>query len=70
MSIHRKVRCRGPYGGEGDQAAGTDCSDPAVFEVARQGLPALLVCPIHLGPSLLVASRILWPPEIRLIGRP
>ncbi|MFD5792321.1 hypothetical protein [Streptomyces diastatochromogenes] len=70
MSNHRTVRCRGPYGGEGEQAAGTDCSDPAVFEVARYDMPSLPVCPIHLGPSLLVASRVLWPPEIRLIARP
>ncbi|MEU6088379.1 hypothetical protein ABZ865_16425 [Streptomyces sp. NPDC047085] len=69
MSVHRNARCRGPYGGEGDQACGTDCSDPAVFEVARHGLPPLRVCPVHLGPSLLMASRVLWPPEIRLIGR-
>ena len=70
MSVHRVVPCRGTYCGEGDQAVGTDCSDPAVFEVARYDMPPLPVCPIHLGPSLLVASRVLWPPEIRLIGRP
>jgi hypothetical protein len=69
MSVHRNARCRGPYGGEGDQADGTDCSDPAVFEVARYQLPPLRVCPVHLGPSLLMASGVLWPPEIRLIGR-
>ncbi|MEU9992266.1 hypothetical protein AB0E10_36725 [Streptomyces sp. NPDC048045] len=69
MSIHRKARCRGPYGGEGAQADGTDCSDPAVFEVARYDRTPLLVCPVHLGPALLVADRVLWPPVIRLIGR-
>ncbi|MEU7411505.1 hypothetical protein AB0B40_19635 [Streptomyces sp. NPDC042638] len=70
MSIHRDVRCRGPYAGEGVQAAGTDCSEPAVFEVARHNRPPLRVCPIHLGPSLLVASGVLWPPDIRLVARP
>ncbi|MFS4095772.1 hypothetical protein [Streptomyces sp. AF1A] len=69
MSVHRNARCRGPYGGEGHRAEDTDCRDPAVFEVARYRLPPLLVCPVHLGPSLLMASRVLWPPEIRLIGR-
>lgn len=69
MSLRRQTLCRGPYGGEGDAAAGTDCSDPAVFEVARYHLPPLRVCPVHLGPSLLMASGVLWPPEIRLIGR-
>ncbi|MFE9449011.1 hypothetical protein [Streptomyces sp. NPDC006739] len=68
MSVPRNVRCRGPYGGEGP-GGGTDCSDPAVFEVARYGMPPLRVCPIHLGPSLLMASGVLWPPEIRLVGR-
>ncbi|MEU6771859.1 hypothetical protein [Streptomyces sp. NPDC046759] len=69
MSVHRDLRCRGPYGGEGADAEGTDCSDPAVFEVARYHLAPLRVCPVHLGPSLLMASGVLWPPEIRLIGR-
>ncbi|MES4890377.1 hypothetical protein [Streptomyces sp. NPDC096012] len=70
MSVHRDPRCRGPYGGEGADAGRTDCSDPAVFEIARYRLPPLLVCPVHLGSSLLMASGVLWPPEIRLIGRP
>ncbi|MFF7751834.1 hypothetical protein ACFZCP_21845 [Streptomyces sp. NPDC007971] len=69
MSVNRTPMCRGPYGGEGAQAGGADCSDPAVFEIARYGRPALLVCPVHLGPSLLMASGVLWPPVIRLIGR-
>ncbi|MEU2302678.1 hypothetical protein ABZ584_35345 [Streptomyces antibioticus] len=70
MSVHRNARCRGPYGSEGDQAGGTGCDDPAVFEVARYRLPALRVCAVHLGPCLLLASGVLWPPEITLIGRP
>ncbi|WP_369390870.1 hypothetical protein AB5J72_26860 [Streptomyces sp. CG1] len=69
MSLRRQTLCRGPYGGEGGDADGTDCSDPALFEVARYQLPPLRVCPVHLGPALLLASRVLWPPEIRLIGR-
>ncbi|MFG3010141.1 hypothetical protein ACGFZB_06735 [Streptomyces cinerochromogenes] len=70
MGVHRTARCRGPYGGEGHQAGGTDCADPAVFEVARHNRPPLQVCPVHLGPSLLLAAGVLWPPGIRLIGRP
>ncbi|MER6737270.1 hypothetical protein [Streptomyces puniciscabiei] len=69
MSVHRDLRCRGPYGGEGADAEGTDCLDPAIFEVAWHQLPPLHVCPVHLGPSLLMASGVLWPPEIRIIGR-
>ncbi|MBL1087511.1 hypothetical protein JK359_37160 [Streptomyces actinomycinicus] len=69
MSVHRSALCRGPYGGEGAAAGGTGCSDPAIFEVARHGRPPLPVCPVHLGPALLMASGVLWPPEIRLIGR-
>ncbi|MER5859540.1 hypothetical protein ACFV2Z_07270 [Streptomyces sp. NPDC059688] len=69
MGVHRSARCRGPYGGEGHQADGTDCSDPAVFEVARHHRPPLPVCPVHLGPSLLLAAGVLWPPQIHLIGR-
>ncbi|GGW17924.1 hypothetical protein [Streptomyces capoamus] len=69
MGVHRSALCRGPYGGEGHRAGGTDCSDPAVFEVARHNRQPLLVCPVHLGPSLLLAAGVLWPPEIRLIAR-
>ncbi|MET9773454.1 hypothetical protein ABZ023_04190 [Streptomyces sp. NPDC006367] len=58
--------CRGPYGGEGAPGDG-DCGDPARFEVARHRRTPLRVCPVHLGPSLLLAGRVLWPPEIRLI---
>ncbi|MFE7954204.1 hypothetical protein [Streptomyces sp. NPDC057413] len=61
----REVPCRGPYGGE---VAGTDCGERARFEVTRHGHPALRVCPVHLGPSLLLATGVLWPPEIRLIA--
>jgi hypothetical protein len=69
MSDLRKSPCRGPYGGEGHRAEGTDCSDPAVFEIARHNRPPLLVCPVHLGPALLLASKVLWPPVIHLIAR-
>ncbi|MEU5115467.1 MULTISPECIES: hypothetical protein [Streptomyces] len=68
MGVHRSALCRGPYGGD-DGTDGTDCADPAVFEVARHDRPPLRVCPVHLGPSLLMASGVLWPPEITLIGR-
>lgn len=66
--------CRGPYG-DGDEAGraapadAADCRDPAVFEVARHQKPPLRVCPVHLGPSLLMAPAVLWPPAITLISR-
>ncbi|MFC8098022.1 hypothetical protein [Streptomyces sp. NPDC057363] len=60
----RAAFCQGPYGGETDAGA---CGDPARFEVARHLRAPLRVCPVHLGPSLLLADGVLWPPEIRLI---
>ncbi|WP_239149082.1 hypothetical protein [Streptomyces sp. SID12501] len=44
------------------------CPDVARFEIVRHDHSALLVCPVHLGPSLLMADRVLWPPQICLIG--
>ncbi|MFC7880748.1 hypothetical protein ACFUVV_02490 [Streptomyces sp. NPDC057376] len=63
----RAASCRGPYGGEGDPGVPDGCGDPARFEVARHLRTPLRVCPVHLGPSLLLADGVLWPPEIRLI---
>ncbi|MFF7330295.1 hypothetical protein ACIQU5_27090 [Streptomyces sp. NPDC090306] len=60
----RDMRCQGPYG-EGN---GVDCPDPARFDVSRHGAPPLRVCPVHLGPSLLLAAGVLWPPGISLVG--
>ncbi|MFE6282537.1 hypothetical protein [Streptomyces sp. NPDC057877] len=60
----RGMLCQGPYGDEGDPG---DCADPVRFEVARHRKPPLRVCPVHLGPSLLLASGVLWPPGIGLI---
>ncbi|MFG3099685.1 hypothetical protein ACGFZL_03990 [Streptomyces sp. NPDC048182] len=54
--------CRGPYGE--DPAA---CGDPARFEVARHAREPLRVCPVHLGPALLLADGVLWPPGITLV---
>ncbi|MEU5138396.1 MULTISPECIES: hypothetical protein [unclassified Streptomyces] len=56
--------CQGPYGG--DDAPG-ECGDPARFEVARHLRAPLRVCPVHLGPSLLLADGVLWPPGITLV---
>ncbi|MFB8775476.1 hypothetical protein [Streptomyces broussonetiae] len=60
----RHLPCQGPYGDEGDPG---DCADPVRFEVARHRRPPLRVCPVHLGPSLLLASGVLWPPGIVLV---
>ncbi|MER7963683.1 hypothetical protein [Streptomyces ardesiacus] len=59
------ARCRGPYGGENGTA---DCGDPARFEVARHLRAPLRVCPVHLGPALLLAAGVLWPPGITLVS--
>jgi hypothetical protein len=56
--------CRGCFGGPED---GQGCSASARFAVTRYRDVALTVCPGHLGPSLLLARNLLWPPEIRLI---
>ncbi|MEU6818860.1 hypothetical protein [Streptomyces sp. NPDC046860] len=63
MSSDRDT-CGGPYGED------SGCGDPAVFEVGRHNRPALRVCPLHLGPSLLVGAGVLWPPVISLVARP
>ncbi|MFI8947525.1 hypothetical protein ACIGO6_13520 [Streptomyces sp. NPDC053750] len=60
----RAASCQGPYGVETGPGA---CGDPARFEVARYRRTPLRVCPVHLGPSLLLADGVLWPPEISLI---
>ncbi|MCX5238520.1 hypothetical protein OG824_25310 [Streptomyces prunicolor] len=56
--------CLGPYG---DPSDGMDCSSTARFQVLRHRQPVLLVCPVHLGPSLLMADGVLWPPQLSLI---
>lgn len=61
----REAPCRGPYGGE---VEGTECGERARFEVIRHRRPPLHLCPVHLGPALLLADAIVWPPEIHLIA--
>ncbi|MCF2129765.1 hypothetical protein L1I79_25535 [Strepomyces sp. STD 3.1] len=61
---HSAASCQGPYGGGAGPEA---CGDPARFEVARHLRTPLRVCPVHLGPSLLLAEGVLWPPEIILV---
>ncbi|MGP2436041.1 hypothetical protein [Streptomyces sp. JW3] len=62
------VSCQGPYGADGAPGDRADCGDPARFEVARHGLGPLRVCPVHLGPALLLAAGVRWPPGVSLIG--
>ncbi|CAL9525677.1 hypothetical protein [Streptomyces sp. enrichment culture] len=65
MTDHaRAAACQGPYGGENGLA---DCGDPVRFEVARHLRAPLRVCPVHLGPGLLLADGVLWPPVIILV---
>ncbi|MDX3386027.1 hypothetical protein PV682_31900 [Streptomyces niveiscabiei] len=61
MNDH-KPTCEGPYGEQ-------DCPDDARFAVVRYRLPSRYVCPVHLGPSLLLTDGVLWPPQISMIGR-
>ncbi|MFG3130241.1 hypothetical protein [Streptomyces tendae] len=61
---HSTASCQGPYGGENGL---DDCGDPVRFEVARHLRAPLRVCPLHLGPSLLLADGVLWPPVIVLV---
>ena len=56
--------CLGPLG---DPSDGMDCPSTARFQVLRHRQPPLLVCPVHLGPSLLMAESVLWPPQLSLI---
>lgn len=57
-------RCKGPYGGLESMDG---CQDAARFEIGRHCQPPLLVCPVHLGPALLMAAGVLWPPRIILV---
>ena len=61
---HSAAPCQGPYGGGTGPG---DCGDPARFEVARHLRSPLRVCPVHLGPALLLAEGVLWPPGITLV---
>jgi len=37
------------------------------FSVERSPNGPLYLCAAHLGPALLLAERIVWPPEISLV---
>ncbi|MFF7448135.1 MULTISPECIES: hypothetical protein [unclassified Streptomyces] len=60
-----RPRCQGRFSGPEE---GRACATPARFEIGRYVDFPLPVCPHHLGPSLLLARNVLWPPEIKLIG--
>ncbi|NUR39199.1 MAG: hypothetical protein HOV73_03830 [Streptomyces sp.] len=57
--------CKGQFAGSDE---GRTCTERARFEIGRYVDFPLPVCPEHLGPSLLRARNVLWPPVIRLIG--
>ncbi|WP_330294113.1 hypothetical protein [Streptomyces griseorubiginosus] len=57
-------RCASRHSGPRD---GAECGARARFEISRHARPPLVVCPQHLGPALLLADGVLWPPEIRLV---
>jgi hypothetical protein len=58
------LRCASRHSGPRD---GEECGARARFEIGCHARPALVVCPQHLGPALLLAEGVLWPPEISLV---
>ena len=60
-----RPRCQGRFAGPDE---GRACTALARFEIGRHVDFPLPVCPDHLGPSLLLARNVLWPPEIKMIG--
>ncbi|MEU6350482.1 hypothetical protein ABZ896_14275 [Streptomyces sp. NPDC047072] len=65
--VPRERQCRAPVG---DPDAGQVCGAAARFEIGRHIDHPLRVCAVHLGPSLLWARNVLWPPEIALFRQP
>ncbi|MFE0495403.1 hypothetical protein [Streptomyces albidoflavus] len=43
------------------------CTKPAAFEIDRLLDTSLISCPDHLGPLLLGANNVLWPPQVQLL---
>ncbi|WP_328751121.1 hypothetical protein OHT57_37025 [Streptomyces sp. NBC_00285] len=58
------LRCASHQSGPRD---GEECGARARFEISCHARPPLIVCPQHLGPALLLANGVRWPPEIRLV---
>ena len=60
----RVHQCPGGFGGPED---GEVCRGVVRFSVERSPNGPLYLCAAHLGPALLLAERIVWPPEISLV---
>jgi hypothetical protein len=58
------LRCASRHSGPRD---GEECGARARFRISCHARPPLVVCPQHLGPALLLAEGVLWPPEIALV---
>ncbi|MFF1690756.1 hypothetical protein [Streptomyces sp. NPDC058254] len=43
------------------------CAETAVFEIDRLCDTSLASCPGHLGPLLMGARNVLWPPRVQLL---
>ncbi|MEH0517330.1 hypothetical protein QBC31_42990 [Streptomyces sp. B21-079] len=43
------------------------CTKPAEFEILRLLDTSVISCPGHLGPLLLGANNVLWPPQVQLL---
>jgi len=56
--------CPGGFGGPED---GEACRGVVRFSVERSPKGPLYVCAAHLGPALLLAERVVWPPKISLV---
>ncbi|MGW0708078.1 hypothetical protein ACWD4G_19345 [Streptomyces sp. NPDC002643] len=57
-------RCQGRIAVPGQRRS---CEAEARFEIARHVDFPLPVCPLHLGPALLEARNVVWPPRITLL---
>ncbi|WP_372412255.1 hypothetical protein [Streptomyces luteireticuli] len=61
------LRCEARVSGPDDPEV---CANAAVFEINRHLDTTLGLCPAHLGPLLLGARNVLWPPQVQLLDDP
>lgn len=58
------MRCEARVSGPDDTEF---CTDAAVFEIDRLCDSSLASCAMHLGPLLLGARNVVWPPRVQLL---
>ncbi|MFF0754600.1 hypothetical protein [Streptomyces sp. NPDC004267] len=64
FSSDKAIRCEARVSGPDDPEF---CTDEAVFEIDRLCDSSLASCPAHLGPLLMGARNVLWPPRVQLL---